>query len=296
MTVDRSLLFYDLATFERRKQIVGTNDEIIDLRFLGETDSHVAVASSSESIRVYDLASLDCNIVFGHTDIIICMDTNKDGSVLVTGSKDRQARVWKFDAENPKLCAILCDDVFFFFGHSVAHRPVLFFVFRVHRLTCVGVCSGHTEAIGGISLSKKSTSFVITGSEDKTIKLWDLAALFNTKKALPGGAQPVAKYTKKAHEKDINSIAVAPNDKLFATGSQDKLAKIWDVSDGKVLGTLRGHKRGVWCVAFSPVDQVVATSSGDKTIKIWSLTDFSCLRVTAICQFIIVADTLRSLF
>jgi U3 small nucleolar RNA-associated protein 13 len=103
VTVDRSLLFYDLETFERRKQIVGTNDEIIDLRFLGALDSHIAVASSSESIRVYDLATLDCNIVFGHTDIIICMDTNKDGSVLVTGSKDRQARVWKFDSTNPKL-------------------------------------------------------------------------------------------------------------------------------------------------------------------------------------------------
>ena len=85
-------------------------------------------------------------------------------------------------------------------------------------------------------------------------------------------------YTIQAHDKDINTIAIAPNDKVFATGSQDKLAKIWNLQDGSLVGTCKGHKRGVWSVKFSPVDQCLATSSGDRTIKIWSLNDFSCLR------------------
>ncbi len=29
-----------------------------------------------------------------------------------------------------------------------------------------------------------------------------------------------------AHDKDINAVAVAPNDKFIATGSQDKTAKV----------------------------------------------------------------------
>jgi U3 small nucleolar RNA-associated protein 13 len=85
-------------------------------------------------------------------------------------------------------------------------------------------------------------------------------------------------YTIQAHEKDINTIDIAPNDKIFATGSQDKLAKIWNLQEGTLIGTCKGHKRGVWSVKFSPVDQCLATSSGDRTIKIWSLNDFSCLR------------------
>jgi WD40 repeat protein len=32
--------------------------------------------------------------------------------------------------------------------------------------------------------------------------------------------------TEIAHEKDINSVSVSPNDKLIATGSQDKTAKV----------------------------------------------------------------------
>ena len=83
-----------------------------------------------------------------------------------------------------------------------------------------------------------------------------------------------------AHEKDINSISISSNDKMFATGSQDKTIKIWSVADGKLLGTCTGHKRGVWCVQFSPVEYTIVSSSGDKTIKIWSTNDFSCLKVS----------------
>jgi U3 small nucleolar RNA-associated protein 13 len=32
--------------------------------------------------------------------------------------------------------------------------------------------------------------------------------------------------TEIAHDKDINSVCISPNDKLIATGSQDKTAKV----------------------------------------------------------------------
>ena len=50
------------------------------------------------------------------------------------------------------------------------------------------------------------------------------------------------------------------------------------ISNGSLLGTLRGHKKGIWCVRFSPVDQCLATSSADSTIKIWALSDFTCVK------------------
>lgn len=33
-------------------------------------------------------------------------------------------------------------------------------------------------------------------------------------------------HTTLAHQKDINSVNISPNDKLIATGSQDKTAKV----------------------------------------------------------------------
>lgn len=75
-------------------------------------------------------------------------------------------------------------------------------------------------------------------------------------------------------------MAVAPNDKLLATGSQDRTAKLWALPHCQLLGIFSGHRRGLWCVQFSPMDQVLATASADGTIKLWALQDFSCLKVS----------------
>ena len=112
-----------------------------------------------------------------------------------------------------------------------------------------------------------------------------------------GGLKIRSRYTHQAHDKDINMVTVAPNDKWFATGSQDKTAKVWSCTDGSLVGICKGHKRGVWCVRFSPIDQVLATSSGDKTIRLWSLADFSCIKVgSRYCRYLAegIADAAAS--
>ena len=48
-------------------QFVGYNDEILDLCFMGENDTHIAVATNSEQLRVFELSSLSCQILPGHT-------------------------------------------------------------------------------------------------------------------------------------------------------------------------------------------------------------------------------------
>lgn len=75
-------------------------------------------------------------------------------------------------------------------------------------------------------------------------------------------------------------MAVSPNDKLLATGSQDRTAKLWALPQCQLLGVFSGHRRGLWNVQFSPMDQVLATASADGTIKLWALQDFSCLKVS----------------
>ncbi|CAI5996902.1 unnamed protein product [Closterium sp. NIES-65] len=118
---------------------------------------------------------------------------------------------------------------------------------------------------------------------DRTLKVWPLAALLSSSAAaLPRGRGGVLRLksgaTVAAHDKDINAVAVAPNDGLVCSGSQDRTAKVWRLPDLSLSVTLRGHKRGVWSVAFSPVDRCVLTASGDATCRIWALADGSCLR------------------
>ena len=68
-------------------QFVGNNDDVLDIKFLGSDDSHVAVATNSSILRVFNLESWNSHELRGHTDIVMAVDVNKEGSMLVTGSK-----------------------------------------------------------------------------------------------------------------------------------------------------------------------------------------------------------------
>ena len=75
----------------------------------------------------------------------------------------------------------------------------------------------------------RSNKLMISAGADKLLKVWDVAAALA---ANPIGqsnrAVPTLKATAatSAHDKDINAVAVAPNDSLLCTTSQDRTAKV----------------------------------------------------------------------
>lgn len=71
----------------------------------------------------------------------------------------------------------------------------------------------------------------------------------------------------------VRSVAFSPDGKSLVSGGKDQLAKIWDVSTGKLLHVLRGHKRDVSSVTFSPDGNIVATGGYDELVKIWNAQD-----------------------
>ncbi|XP_006874015.1 PREDICTED: transducin beta-like protein 3 [Chrysochloris asiatica] len=247
-TADHNLLLYEARSLQLRKQFAGYSEEVLDVRFLGPEDSHVVVASNSPCLKVFELQTSNCQILHGHTDIVLALDVFRKGWLFVSCAKDQSVRIWRMN--------------------------------KAGQVTCVAQGSGHAHSVGTVCCSRLKESFLVTGSQDCTVKLWPLPEALLSKNTVPSG-EPVllqAQATQRCHDKDINSVAIAPNDKLLATGSQDRTAKLWALPQCQLLGVFSGHRRGLWCVQFSPMDQVLATASADGTLKLWALHDFSCLK------------------
>lgn len=69
----------------------------------------------------------------------------------------------------------------------------------------------------------------------------------------------------------MRSVAFSPDGKSLASGSQDGTIKLWNISTGKLIGTLTTQKEQVWSVAFNPDGKTLASASQDGIINIWQL-------------------------
>lgn len=241
VTVDHNIIVHDLESFACIKQMIGFTDEVLDIIFVGKAELHIVVATNSRDLKYYELDSMNCQIIKGHTDIVLSLaHFPTKPELFISSSKDNSVRIW-LQMEN-------------------------------YVVNCVGVGSRHTASVGSVFTSQTSSNFFTSVSQDNCLKVWSVPNDLDTY-----NQKIKSSHTELAHQMDINCVTVSPNDKMIATGSQDKTTKLW-TETLSLLGVLKGHKRGVWHVRFSPVDQVVLTSSADSTLKLWSLADMSCLK------------------
>ncbi|KAL0958647.1 hypothetical protein HGRIS_013983 [Hohenbuehelia grisea] len=99
---------------------------------------------------------------------------------------------------------------------------------------------------------------IVSGSGDKTIRIWDAATGQQVSDALTG------------HKRSVSSVAFSPDGAQIVSGSGDNTIRIWDAATGQQVGdALTGHEGSVSSVAFSPDGAQIVSGSGDKTIRIW---------------------------
>lgn len=83
------------------------------------------------------------------------------------------------------------------------------------------------------------------------------------------------KHILTGHTQPIICVAMSPDGKTIASGSQDNTIKLWNAATGELLETLNGHHSAIIALAFSPDGKILASSSNhefnDGTIKLWDL-------------------------
>ena len=117
------------------------------------------------------------------------------------------------------------------------------------------ILKGHEELVYSVAFSPDGKT-IVSGSWDKTIRLWDTSG------------KPIGQPFQ-GHEAEVTSVAFSPDGKTIVSGSGDGTIRLWDTS-GKPIGQpFKGHEDWVTSVAFSPDGKTIVSGSWDKTIRLW---------------------------
>ena len=125
---------------------------------------------------------------------------------------------------------------------------------------------GHSARISNIHYSADGAN-LITISEDKTIKIWDVASgKMITKYESQIGDGPQGMFYASALSPDGKVLAVAG---YKVNSEKENYILLLDVEKGIQIGTAKGHTDSINSLSFSGKGNYLASGSADGSVKIW---------------------------
>lgn len=137
----------------------------------------------------------------------------------------------------------------------------------------VRTLKGHTDGVMCLqfseTLSHPSFPVLITGSYDRTARVWNLET--GTEVQCLSG-----------HTRAIRALQF--DEAKLITGSMDHTMRVWNWRTGQCLKVLEGHTEGVVCLRFD--SNVLASGSVDTTVKVWNFRTGECFTLRGHCDWV----------
>lgn len=169
----------------------------------------------------------------GHRESVTCVAFHPVFSSLASGSEDYTIKIWDWEL-------------------GELERTI----------------KGHTKAVLDVDFGgPRGGTLLASCSSDLTIKLWDPSDEYKNIRTLPG------------HDHSVSAVRFIPSGaagapssgNLLVSASRDKTLRIWDVSTGYCVKTLRGHADWVRDVFPSP-DGRFLISAGNDMARVWDIS------------------------
>jgi WD40 repeat protein/serine/threonine protein kinase len=236
-SLDSSVRIWDAASGQARMTLdehsagpLGGHSKPVNCAVFSPDDRHILTGSEDGSVRQWELASMRVLRVIQVSDKGVSrVAISHDGQTLFTASRPGQAAIYRLaDPAEPlhrmvghaseilDLC--LSSDERWIATASADNTARLWDAATGQELL---VLKGHASEVTSVALlSDRPGLRVLTGSNDKTAKVWAVTGL---------DSQPVAKelLALKGHTRGLTSVAFAPDGRAALTAAADGLTILW---------------------------------------------------------------------
>ncbi|QJW97499.1 WD40 repeat domain-containing protein [Frigoriglobus tundricola] len=115
---------------------------------------------------------------------------------------------------------------------------------------------GHTGMVNGLAVTADG-KFLVTGGEDKTVRVWDVAS-----------GKQLRSF--QGHTDGVTAVAVRGDGRQLASASNDGAVRLWDLTTVDDHKALTDAKESLWALALSPDGKHLAAAGADKTIRVYA--------------------------
>lgn len=239
-SADMSIKLWDFNGYECVKTMHGHDHNVSSVTFMPSGDFLVS-SSRDKTIKMWEVATGYCVKTFtGHREWVRMVRVNQDGSLLASCSNDQTVRVWVVATKECKAELREHDHVV----ECIAWSPE-----SAH--------SAVTEAAGNdIKKGSRAGPFLVSGSRDKTIKVWDIST-------------GICLFTLIGHDNWVRGVVFHPGGKYIVSASDDKTLRIWDIKNKRNHKTLEAHAHFVTSLDFHRSAPYVISGSVDQIVKVW---------------------------
>ncbi|KAJ3078743.1 protein with putative role during mitosis, partial [Quaeritorhiza haematococci] len=213
-SADLTIKIWDtLNSYNCIRTLHGHDHSVSSVSFLPPRGDLIVSSSRDKTIKVWEVASGFCvRTLVGHEEWVREIVPCEDGRVVASGSNDQTIRIW--DPATGECKAELR-------GHEHVVECVIFAPTSSYQYI--------RELIGAAETKTKDHpvpgQYVISGSRDKTIKIWDTT----TSQCL---------HTLTGHDNWIRGLTLPRTGRFLISASDDKSLKVWELRTGRCVKTI----------------------------------------------------------
>jgi WD40 repeat protein len=261
-----SLTIWDVASGKELRTIA---DFVSWVHMVALTpDGKKVVSADDQNVKLWDVQTGKelHNFLTSQNSPYFRAALSADGKVLATSRANQTITVWDVNTGKAlrswpikpgKLSSFAMSLAFSPDGKMIANSAdISIKIWDVATGKELHALAGSNGMINSVAFSPDCTKLACTG--EKAMELWDVASGKKLRKFAPGPGV-------------FWDLAFRPGNKTLASTHLDETIKLWDISSGRDIATLKDHGSGL---AFSPDGNTIAGAIGKaitKDINFWHL-------------------------